>query len=94
METITSISNQLVKDTVKLQQKKYRDSENLFLLEGYKSISEAFQAGIQLEYVFVESEKLDKYKFLDCRLILTNDAVLKKISTTDSAPEAVAVVFK
>lgn len=91
METITSISNQLVKDTVKLQQKKYRDSENLFLLEGYKSISEAFQAGIQLEYVFVESEKLDKYKFLDCRLILTNDAVLKKISTTDSAPEAVAV---
>lgn len=63
MQEITSVNNQLVKDIVKLQQKKYRDKENSFLLEGYKPIKEAFDAGIQLEQVFVLKEKADKYSF-------------------------------
>ena len=31
MQEITSVNNDLVKQTVKLQQKKYRDKENKFL---------------------------------------------------------------
>lgn len=91
MIEITSVNNELVKETVKLQQKKYRDKENKFLLEGFKSIEEAFNAGIKIEYVFTINEK--KYSFLD-NVILTSEAVLKKISTTDSAPDAVAVGVK
>ena len=45
MQEITSVNNNLVKETVKLQQKKYRDKENKFLLEGKKCVEEAFQAG-------------------------------------------------
>ena len=59
---ITSVNNELVKETVKLQQKKYRDKENKFLLEGFKSVEEAFNAGIEIEYVFASDEK--KYLFL------------------------------
>jgi len=91
MEEITSINNVLVKNTVKLQQKKYRDLENKFILEGFKSISEAFNAGIEIDYVFVLKDKASRYSFLSKRLVLTTEAVLKKISTTDSAPEAVGV---
>lgn len=91
MQEITSVNNQLVKDIVKLQQKKYRDKENSFLLEGYKPIKEAFDAGIQLEQVFVLKEKADKYSFLGNSLILTNEIILKKISTTDTPPEVVGV---
>lgn len=94
MQEITSVNNDLVKETVKFQQKKYRDKENKFLLEGFKSIEEAFDAGIEIEYAFVLKEKAEQYKFLGEKVILTTEPVLKKISTTDSAPDAVAVGIK
>lgn len=90
-QEITSLNNELVKETVKLQQKKYRDETKKFLLEGFKAIEEAFKSGIELEHVFIEKGREQKYSFLKSPVILTNEAVLKKISTTDSAPEAVAV---
>lgn len=96
---IKSVNNELVKETVKLQQKKYRDKENKFLLEGFKSVEEAFNAGIEIEYVFINSHcerqrSNPAYGFNDVKIILTNEAVLKKISTTDSAPDVVAVAKK
>ena len=89
---ITSVNNDLVKETVKLQQKKYRTEK--FLLEGYKSIKEAFDAGIEVESVFVLSGKETTYSFVKNKIITTTEPVLKKISTTDSAPEAVAIGYK
>ncbi len=85
---ITSVNNELVKDTVKLQQKKYRDEKGLFLLEGEKCIEEAILPGIELEYVFV---KEGYNKFNEFNPIETTDSVLAKISTTTSAPKCVAV---
>ena len=92
MQEITSVNNSLVKETVKLQQKKYREKENKFFFFFFKCISEAFNAGIEIEYAFVSDEK--KYDFLNDKIILTTEPVLKKISTTDTAPDAVAVAFK
>ena len=91
---ISAVNNQLVKDCVKLQQKKYRQQTNKFLIEGYKAIKEAFDYGIEIEYVFVENSHLAEYSFLKNKLIKTNEAVLKKISTTDSAPSAIAIGYQ
>ena len=91
---ITSVNNDQVKDAVRLQQKKYRDSEDKFLLEGFKAIEEAFYAGLNIEKIFVSFGKENSYSFLKDKIILTTEAVLKKISTTESAPEAVAVAYK
>lgn len=90
-QEITSVNNELVKNTVKLQQKKYRDAEKRFLLEGFKPIEEAFNSGLEIEHIFVEKKHAQKYSFMSLPLILTTEAVLKKISTTDSAPDAVAI---
>lgn len=97
MQEITSVNNELVKETVKLQQKKYRDRENKFLLEGFKAIEEALNYGINIEYIFVNShcERLrSNPAYENIKVILTTEAVLKKISTTDSAPDAVGVAVK
>ncbi len=94
MEEIKSVNNQLVKDTLKLQQKKFRDAENKFLLEGYKAVEEAVLAGIEIDYLFVNSLNIDKYSFYNGRKILTDEIVLKKISTTDTAPEVVGVAVQ
>lgn len=88
---ITSVNNDLVKNTVKLQQKKYRNIEKKFLLEGFKAIKEAFDSGIILEHVFVDKNKIKEYEFCKDLLIEASEPVLKKISTTDSTPEAVAI---
>ena len=90
---ITSVNNELVKVTAKLQQKKYRNQSGKFLLEGYKSIKEALDYGIKIETVFVNKNCIQNYKFIK-NIIETNEAVLKKISTTESAPDAVAVAFQ
>lgn len=88
---ITSVNNDLVKNTVKLQQKKYRNIEKKFLLEGFKAIKEAFDSEIILEHVFVDKNKIKEYEFCKDILIEASEPVLKKISTTDSTPEAVAI---
>lgn len=89
---ITSVNNELVKETAKLQQKKYRGDK--FLLEGFKAVEEANLSGIKIEKAFVEKNKKGKYLFLNCEIIETNEAVLKKISTTSTPPEIVAVAIQ
>lgn len=88
---ITSVNNELVKQTCKLQQKKYRNEFGEFLLEGYKAIKEAFDFGIEIKLIFVNKKNISEYDFLKEKLIETNEIVLKKLATTESAPEAVAV---
>ena len=41
MNEITSVNNELVKNTAKLHQKKFRDESGDFLLEGEKPVREA-----------------------------------------------------
>ena len=77
---ITSTTNNLVKEVSKLAQKKYRAESNLFLIEGQKAVEEAFSLNIEFENIFVLKEKANKYLQFK-NLILTNEAVLKKIST-------------
>ena len=87
---ITSTTNSLVKEVSKLAQKKYRNETKLFLIEGQKAVEEAFVLNIEFENVFILKDKVTKYsQFKDA--ILTNEAVLKKISTTETAPEIIAV---
>jgi len=89
---ITSLNNDLVKETVRLQIKKYRDDTKKFWIEGFKPIKEAFENWIDIETIFVLKEKASKYYFCcHAKIILTTEEVLKKISTTDTPPEAVAV---
>ena len=91
MLEITSVSNSKVKETVKLHQKKYRTETGLFLIEGYKPIHEAFSEKIEIETVFTTEKYLKKFAFVKDKIVLVTDAVMEKISTTDSACEAVAV---
>ena len=87
---ITSVNNELVKETARLLQKKYR--KDLFLLEGNKCIDEAIVSGVEIAHLFVE-EGSDCYSGFMNR-IETTRAVLAKISSTETPPKAVAVAKK
>ncbi len=87
---ITSVNNELVKETAKLLQKKFR--KDLFLLEGSKCIEEAIDSGLEVVNLFVE-EGEDLFKEFENK-IETTEAVLSKISSTETPPKAVAVAKK
>ena len=91
MIDITSTNNRQVVEIAKLHQKKYRSSTGLFLLEGFKPISEAYASGIEIQIVLTDEAHKEKYNFANEKIKTVNEAVLKKLSTTDSPAEAVAV---
>jgi len=87
---ISGMHNEVVKLAASLEQKKFRDKTGLFLIEGKKPLEEAIKAGIEIEKVFsLKEENIEaKEKFL------VTKEVLKKISTTKTPPEIVAVAKK
>jgi TrmH family RNA methyltransferase len=88
---ITSVNNELVKNYAKLLKKKYRNENEKFILEGFKTIKEAYDYHIEIEALFVEKSHLKDFSFYKGKIIETNTAVLKKISDTETPPIAVAI---
>lgn len=91
IEKITSLTNAQVKETAKLAQKKYRTETSLFLIEGIKPLEAALKNGYQIDKIFVNEEKYEKFSHIRSKTFLCTEAVMKKISTTDSSPEIIAV---
>lgn len=91
MEKITSTTNEKIKETAKLQQKKYREETGLFLAEGEKAIEGINKSGFEIESLFAKEEK-ETLNFGAQKTFLANDAVMSKISTTKTPCNIVAVV--
>ncbi len=87
---ITSLENQRVKDLVKLQSKKYRDSTNKFLVEGYHLVEETYKSNILKEVFVLEGMKVD----LDIPITYVSSEVMKKITTTDTYCDIIGLCEK
>ncbi len=82
---ITSDKNKIIKDIVKLKQKKEREKANKFYIEGERIINE-IPSNIHIEmYIFSEkfyNEMSDKDKYTNIKNIIVSNDVFKKISDT------------
>ena len=87
---ITSLENNRIKDLVKLQTKKYRDSTNMFLVEGEHLVEEVFKAGLLKEIFVVEGDSFN----IDVPTTYVSSDVMKKISTTDTYINVVGLCEK
>ena len=86
---ITSVNNDLIKETAKLLMGKYRNETGLFLIEGDKGIEEAINAKLEIVHIF-SSEGFETHP----QRIEVTEPVLSKISDAKTPPKAVAVVKK
>ena len=59
MQQISSVNNATIKKLAKLKQKKYRDDEGLYLIEGFHLFEEALKAGKKYQYILGTEEALD-----------------------------------
>lgn len=82
---IASVNNQLIKDTVKLHQRKHRNKQNLFVMEGYHLYEEAKKQGI-IRTIFTTDESIQ-----GDNVIYVTRPVLEKLSQMKS-PQGVFVV--
>ncbi len=96
---ITSTSNATVKNVNALRQKKNRDEDGVFVIEGIKLLYEAFSAGVKIKSVFAE-EKVFKANeaFISSvnadAVYVVNEAVSQKLSEWKTPQGLVAVTEK
>ena len=86
----TSTSNEKIKNTKKLQNKKYRDQENLFIVEGEHLVKEAFSLS-RLELLIVE----ENYDIdIDIPKMIVSGKVMKYLSELETPTHYLGVVKK
>lgn len=100
MEIITSRQNQGVSLACKLSDKKHRDAERKFRIDGIKLFEEAVLSNVKLETVFVRQSSIDRImpKVEKCLpdfsiVKVVSDAVFEKISE-EKSPEGIICIAK
>ena len=99
---ITSVDNKSVRLAASLAEKKYRDKEGAYLLEGPNLIREALQYGGRLRFIFTQAshstEELSKLteaiKDEGLAIYETTDEILSKIAQTKTPQGIIAVAEK
>ena len=86
----TSVHNDKVKFYKELNNKKMRDENNLFLVEGEHLVLEAYNSGFLKEVIILDGHDYD-YKV---NKIYVNDSVMKAISNLESFPSIIGVCEK
>ena len=89
MIQIDSDKNDLIKEISKLKQKKYRNLNNQYLVEGPHLVKEALAKGVLLKVFFVSNMTFD---FDNAYQV--SDKVMKKLSNVDAPQGIVAVCEK
>lgn len=88
---VTSLDNDKVKKLSKLQQKKYRDEFNLYIVEGEHLVEEAYKSGC-LKELLVSEDYHDSLVDVPCTYY--SREVMKKISSMDTASNIMGLCDK
>ena len=82
---IESVNNEKIKRYSKLNEKKYRDKENMFIVEGEHLVEEALEKGIVIDIFSLEEKENSTRVSIE---------VMKKLSNLSNPPKILAVVKK
>lgn len=102
MQLITSKDNDIVKHIKKLSEKKYRDQNNCYIIEGIKLVEEAIQEEAQIEKIVIceESTKTAEisknlmYEIAKYDCIYVTDKIFKTLTQVMNPQGILAVVKK
>ncbi len=86
----TSLNNPKIKEIRKLKEKKYRDRENLFLIEGEHLVKEAIKNKVVKELLVLEGSDYD----FPVSTNYVNTEVMKSLSDLPSLPKVIGVCQK
>lgn len=87
---ISNIQNSRIKEIKKLNQKKYRDKENLFIVEGEHLVLEAYKKGAIKELILEQDEIFP----LDVPTLYVTNDIINYISELETPQNIMAVCHK
>lgn len=85
---ITSLDNNKIKKYLKLKNKKYRDEDKLFLVEGEHLVEEAIKNDLLFDLLVLEG---NDYK-IEFPYTIVSSNIMKKLSEMDSIPKVIGIV--
>ena len=95
---IESKDNSLFKETKKLKERRNRNKEGKYLIEGFRLIQEAYKANMEIEYLIINEgseEKMNEYlsEYLNSSDIYTiKNNLFISLTSTETPQGAIAVV--
>ncbi len=90
---ITSKSNPKIKEIASLKDKKFRKKSGLFIVEGYKMVSEALSANKSVKLLVGTSEGLARFSCYEIEKIEVSEEVFSHVSDAVT-PQGVLAVLK
>jgi TrmH family RNA methyltransferase len=88
---IESVQNQTFKNLLKFQDKKFRNQNNVFLVEGKKQVAEIPEDWI-IKQIIISKKYKDVKNFRDA--IIFSERLFAKLSSTQSPQDIIAIVEK
>ncbi len=98
MKEIQAAKNNKIKELKKLQQRKYRNQSEAYLLEGYHLVEEAVKAGVEVQEVYLDERGLqlwqDWVKQHELDYYLLSNEAMKALSELPTPQGMIALVKK
>ena len=98
---IESKDNNLFKFVKKLKERRFRDKENLFILEGLRLIEEAIRANMDIEYIIISKDYEDKFNEIllennisSNKIITLSNNLFMQLASTENPQGIIAVIKK
>ncbi|MEX0756827.1 MAG: RNA methyltransferase, partial [Acidimicrobiia bacterium] len=100
---ISSPQNDRVKDLVRLRDRRHRDRTGQFLVEGFREISRAVEAGLRFESLFMcpglflgpnEGELIERVAAIGTEIVELAEAPFRKVSYRDRPEGLLAVAHQ
>lgn len=96
MEVIRSRDNKTIKEIKKLHEKKYRNLNQKFIVEGQRFVKEAMESDFEIEYVIIDENMLGKFtdlKIKDENILIVSEVVFKDLCDT-KMPQGILAIVK
>ncbi|MBD7913669.1 RNA methyltransferase [Clostridium sp. Sa3CUN1] len=101
MVYIESKDNNLFKFVKKLKDRKSRDKEGMFILEGFRLIEEAIKANMEIEYIIISRDYEEKFKkffsenvAFENKINVFSNNLFSQVSSTENSQGIIAVTKK
>ncbi|MDN6527195.1 MAG: RNA methyltransferase, partial [Tetragenococcus halophilus] len=98
MKEIQAAKNNKIKELKKLQQRKYRNQSETYLLEGYHLVEEAVKAGVEIKEVYLDERGLklwqDWVKQHELDYYLLSNEAMNALSELPTPQGMIALVKK
>lgn len=92
IKEINSKDNRIYKECLKLSQKKYRDREGKYIIEGFNLIEEALTNDAEISFIVVN--KNIAFNSTDVMVYRMDEVLFNRISQTETSQGIIAVVEK